>query len=283
MSAHMKKKMADSGTFDAPEQDSLIMRLAAEAEVQNAQMRKAEKSSEKKTEATIREADPKNKGRLASGARMSAAMAARRAKRHSGDGSTVNPGSDRWPGFPLHELRPQGYNPVQLRQVGHSAMDLREAGYTAAELKAAGFTVIELKSARFRATELRSIGFKAMDLREARFRAVDLKTAGFGVVELKEVDFSAEEMKDAGFTATELRAAKYTAANVRHAARIEPGTSLHDAPALASQRLSPPLLTALRSNHEDSSRRRAFRCCSSSRPSLGPPSSGRRTTLRWSR
>ena len=61
MSAHMKKKLADSGTFDAPEQDSLIMRLAAEAEVQNAQMRKAEKSSEKKTEASIREADPKNK------------------------------------------------------------------------------------------------------------------------------------------------------------------------------------------------------------------------------
>ena len=51
-----KKKMGDSGTFDAPEQDSLIMRLAAEAEVQNAQMRKAEKSSEKKSEAAIKRA-----------------------------------------------------------------------------------------------------------------------------------------------------------------------------------------------------------------------------------
>ena len=127
------------------------------------------------------------------------------------------PGSDRWPGYPLHELRAHGYHPVQLRLVGHNASDLKAGGYSAQELKAAGFNAHELKAAKFRASELRSIGFHARDLHEARFRAVELKQAGFSVQELKEVNHTAAEMKAAGYTASELKAAKYRAAELKEA------------------------------------------------------------------
>ena len=125
--------------------------------------------------------------------------------------------SQRWPGFPLSELKSAGYNAVQLRAVGHSPSDLRLAGFLPGELKAAGFTAYELKLAKFRASELKAVGFHAVALREAKFRAVELKNAGFSVSELKELDTSAVEMKAAGYSAAELKAAKYRAAELRDA------------------------------------------------------------------
>lgn len=125
--------------------------------------------------------------------------------------------SQRWPGFPLSELKGAGYNAVQLRAVGHTAADLKLGGFGLDELKAAGFTAEELKKARFRAVELKVAGFHAGELREAKFRALDLKTAGFSVAQLKEVNHSASEMKTAGYSAGELKAAKYKAAELREA------------------------------------------------------------------
>lgn len=125
--------------------------------------------------------------------------------------------SQRWPGYPLHELKGAGYNAVQLRTVGHNAADLKTAGFLLEELKAAGFTAHELKQARFRAVELKGVGFHALDLREAKFRAVDLKAAGFSVLQLKEVSHSASEMKAAGYSASDLKAAKYKAGELRDA------------------------------------------------------------------
>ena len=125
--------------------------------------------------------------------------------------------NQRWPGYPLMELKGKGYNAVQLRTVGHNAADLKMAGYLPEELKAAGFSAHELRAARFRAVELKAVGFGATDLREAKFRAVDLKNAGFSVLELKEVDHTAAEMKSAGYSALELKAARYKASELRDA------------------------------------------------------------------
>ena len=82
-----------------------------------------------------------------------------------------HPGNDRWPGYPLHELRAHGYNPVQLRFVGHNARDLRSAGFPIVELKAAGFNAVELKAAKYRASELRAIGFQAKECVQNRLHA----------------------------------------------------------------------------------------------------------------
>ena len=142
----------------------------------------------------------KSQQRQQGGAATVAAKASDRGK-----GETTRGGSDRWPGYPLHELRGHGYSPVQLRFVGHSAADLKAGGYDVTELKAAGFNAHELKAAKFRAADLRAVGFHAKDLRAARFRPVDLRNAGFTVQELREVDLSAAEMKSAGYTLEEMQ------------------------------------------------------------------------------
>lgn len=133
------------------------------------------------------------------------------------DGRPRTEANQRWPGYPLSELKTAGYNAVQLQQVGHTAADLKTAGFNPSELKAAGFGAADLRAARFRAAELKAVGFGVLELREAKFRAVDLKNAGFSVSELKEVDHTAAEMKAAGYSAKELKAAKYKASELRKA------------------------------------------------------------------
>ena len=140
-------------------------------------------------------------------------------KRSPSDSLVMNKheASQRWPGFPLSELKGAGYHATQLRAVQHTAADLKSAGFTLDELKAAGFSAEDLKNAHFRAVELKSVGFSAQLLKEAGFKAVDLKNAGFRPQQLKDVGYTAGKLKSAGFTAADLKEARYKAADLREA------------------------------------------------------------------